>query len=191
MQCRAIRDISVVFAMIFSLQVISNSVTKAQTAVPNLIPKDTSESSFLEQFTYSSIGFAIGFIPGGYQHIYNDTHGGQSTQALWILTAPMMSSLGVDLAYTNFWKKKNLGGSFWGGFAGGFLGEFAGGMIRFFLSENASPIFYYLAWWIPTSLVTIALYHGFHDDEPSYSTDVTLHPIITHEYIGGVLNIKF
>lgn len=156
-------------------------------------PDSVNSLGFLSQFAFSSVGFAVGFIPGGYAQIASDRSGGQSKTIVWAFTSPILSSLGTDLAKTNFWRKKNVNGSFWGGVLGGALGELGGSLIRLSLPQDASPVLYYMGWWIPTSLLSVVFYNLIGDGLATSAepTNIIIQPFIGRSEGGVHFYMKF
>lgn len=193
------RQQTIVLLIVIALFAFGRGVSFAQLDSTSLQKNDTigvqPSAGFLTQFAFSSIGFAIGFIPGGYQQIYDDTHNTYSKGTLWNslfpFITPILTSVGTDFAATNFWKNKNVRGSYWGGVLGGFLGELIGAVIRFDLLDyhhSVNPIYLYMGLWLPTSLMTVLVYNLFGILSEPLSTNILLYPHINKN--GGVLHMQ-
>jgi hypothetical protein len=104
-----------------------------------------------------------------------------------------MSSLGTDLAKTNFWRRKDVNGSFWGGILGGLLGELGGAAITVSLTDNPSPLLYYTSMWISSSLLTVLFYNLIGDGlaVPNELTNISIQPFVSESYGCVCFNMRF
>jgi hypothetical protein len=181
-----------IFSMVFVTFTCHSIVFAQSDSIKYSNSDNVKELGLLEQFAFSSVGYAIGFLPGGYYTIGSGKDK-EEKSPLWVVTAPILSSLGTDLAKTNFWRKKNVVGSFWGGIIGGLLGELGGMLVLSNIAPDINPFLSYTLLWMPSSLMTVLFYNLIGEGlaVPNEPTNMSVQPFIGLKYGGVNINMRF